>query len=205
MIVPNKNEMVMMELWEKIPEYVVPDAKPHYLISTWGRIYNIETDTILPQNINYNKDKYITIRLSPKEGTGKTAIFVQPHRVLLMTYFYIEGCENLDVNHLDGIKYHNWLWNLEWATRKENIQHALSNGLFNLGSTRGNSKLNESQVRRICELISDGKGPKEIEKLMNIPNCNIEKIVQNIKNGYSWKHISCEYDFGQLNITNESL
>lgn len=30
---------------------------------------------------------------------------------------------------------------------------------------------------------------------MNLKNCNIDKIVKNITNGLSWKHISCDYDF----------
>jgi len=180
------------EQWIRIPQELFPNIKPRYLISTFGRIYNEETNTIIPQNIRYNKDKYITISLSTIYGGHE---YFQIHRLMMMVFNPIPNCELYDVNHKDGVKYHNWLWNLEWATRSENIQHALNNDLFNLGETRDNSKLTNDQVRLICEKISDGKSPTEIANEMNIEDCNINKIVMNIVGGYSWKHISKDYDF----------
>ena len=118
---------------------------------------------------------------------------VQPHRVLLMTVNYVPGCELLDVNHIDGIKYHNWIWNLEWNTRKENIDHAINTGLFNLGETRENSNITNDQANTICKLIQDGKSPSEIELITGIQGA--AQISTNIKMGLSWKHISCNYDF----------
>ena len=140
----------------------------------------------------YNKDKYITISLNTIDGNHQ---YFQIHRLMMIIFNPIENYELYDVNHKDGIKYHNWLWNLEWCTRSENIQHALQNNLFNIGETRDNSKLTNNQVRLICEKISQGKSPKQISKEMNLKDCNIDKIVMNIINGFSWKHISKDYDF----------
>ena len=80
MLIPIGDEIKYMEKWAKIPEFLIPEAKQQYLISTWGRFYNHETQRILPQNINYDKDKYITVRLSHKDDPKKS-IFVQPHRM----------------------------------------------------------------------------------------------------------------------------
>lgn len=191
LIIPTNYAIYPIEEWYRIPDNLIPDAEKHYLISTWGRVYNEATKTILPQS-EYKENEYITLSLT-KIGGGH--VFIQPHRILLMTLNYIPGCELLDVNHRDGIKCHNWIWNLEWATRSENIQHALNNGLFNVGSTRDNTKLTEETVHQICKLIQDGYSASQISSMINIPDCNIVKIVQNIINGFNWKYISKLYDF----------
>lgn len=180
------------EEWIKIPQLYFPNLVPRYWISTFGRLYNEETKTLLPQNKMYNKDKYITISLSNIDGSHQ---YFQIHRLMMMIFNPIPNYELYDVNHKDGIKYHNWIWNLEWVTKSENIQHALKNNLFNLGETRDNTKLTNDQARLICEKISQGKSPKQISTEMNLLNCNIDKIVMNIINGFSWKHISKDYDF----------
>jgi hypothetical protein len=50
------------------------------------------------------------------------------HRILAITF--IPNPLNLpEVNHIDGNKHNNQINNLEWCTRKENIQHSYNNNL----------------------------------------------------------------------------
>ena len=177
-----------------IPDNVVPGILPIYYASPKsGLIYNSKTRSFLPNNIFYNKDKYITIRVLTYYGPK----YVQPHRIILTMFNYIPGCEILDVNHIDGIKYHNWLSNLEWLNRSENIQHALKTGLFNVGESRQNSILTNQEVEQICKYISEGKKNSEIIKLMpeTAKKCVMKNTLQNIRNGHCWTHISEKYDF----------
>lgn len=190
MILPNNP--IYVEVWRSIPYEIFPNVKQHYLISTFGRIYNCETNTCLPQNIYYDKDKYITISLSTIDGSKQ---YEQIHRLVLLTFSPISDYKNYDVNHKDGIKYHNWIWNLEWSTKSQNIQHAIKNNLFNLGETRDNSIITNEQAHDICRLIEKGLSSKEIEEIYPIENCDVSAIARNIKGGYSWKHISSLYDF----------
>ena len=84
-----------------------------------------------------------------------------------MVFNPIENSGDYDVNHKDGIKYHNWEWNLEWSTHLENMRHAVDNNLFKHGSERGNSVYDEDLVREICKYISEGLSPKQVNQKLN--------------------------------------
>lgn len=101
---------------------------------------------------------------------------VHVHRCVAETYLpNPHGCEI--VNHRDGCKQHNDVWNLEWCTRRENYSHAVDMELidFNVpallghnsslgvysGSCNGMAKLNEAAVAYIrSAYIPKGKGQK---------------------------------------------
>ena len=216
MLLPSKDEIVCEEIFIDIPFTIVNDILPGYKISNWGRIYNGYTNRFLPQNLSYNKDKYITLMVNTSHGKE----YVQPHRLLMMVFkpeemikcmqennIYDPKC--IDVNHKDGIKYHNWIWNLEWVSKSQNIQHALNTGLFNIGETRKNTKILNSEIESICKMIELGKSPKEISDEFSYLDCNVSTIVENIKSGYSWKHIASKYDFSNMynknNFTDDQI
>ena len=50
------------------------------------------------------------------------------HRVVADTFFDGDHSK-MDVNHIDGNKLNNHISNLEWCSRKDNIDHAFINGL----------------------------------------------------------------------------
>ena len=176
-------------------------VKDRYFVSSYGRLFNSYTGNYLPKNIMYDKDKYINVTMTTIHGTD---YHIMLHRLIMYSFNYIENCENLDVNHRDGIKYHNWIWNLEWTTHKENMQHALDNNLFKFGKQRKNTKLLDSQVREICSLIDSGIPLKEIAKTYDAGDVNMKKTIYNIASGHCWSHISKDYKFRQLEEKEES-
>lgn len=72
---------------------------------------------------------YYCFGLTP--DVGKRTIIGQ-HRVLALAFKqYPANVDSLDVNHIDTVKTNNDLDNLEWASRKRNMDHAYENGLRN--------------------------------------------------------------------------
>ena len=197
MLIPVGNEIKQLEQWKEITSDIIPDILPYYMISTYGRVYNQHTGNYLPQNINYEKDKYITISLATTQGH----VFAQIHRLVMMVFANIPDSELYDVNHIDGIKYHNWIWNLEWLSHRDNVLHGIKTNLFPHGEDRLNSKLSNADAGRICELMSQGYSPIEIESILtDLTNCSIQKIYHNIRRGHSWKEVSCNYDLRRAQL-----
>ena len=175
--------------WRQIPP-LKDGILPYYYISNTGLIYSTKLNRYL--NFSTTYDGYLNVNLKTINGH----IVRRVHRLLMMTFAPLENCDLFEVNHIDGNKTNNHINNLEWVNHDQNMKHASRTGLFVArGEERENSKLSEDQVRIICQKIAEGKPPKQISEEMNLKDCNIDKIVMNIINGYSWKHISKEYDF----------
>lgn len=200
MLLPTPKEALIEELCLPITDVHVPGILPGYYISTWGRIYNTNTGNILPQNLNYCKDKYITESLTLCDGRH---IMIQIHRMELLVFHPIPGCENMIVHHKDNVKYHNWIWNLGWTNTVMNAVYAVKDGCIKTGEAGVNSKLTDNQIRTICEMIQAGMRPIDIENSINIPGCNIKNTIFNIKYGHSWRNISKDYNFPGPHVNND--
>lgn len=99
----------MNEQWLKLKE------NPNYEISNFGRFRN-KSGKLL--NLNINAKGYYYCNISTKGKVTKVKI----HR--LVALYFIKNPYNKDtVNHIDSNKHNNHYSNLEWLTRKENIQH----------------------------------------------------------------------------------
>ena len=98
------------------------------IISTNGEVFN---NTGLLNKVYTNNCKYKFTTLKNKEKSSSYFI----HRLLASTFLprkddlVSKPFHRLQVNHKDGVKVNNILFNLEWCTPSENIIHALKEGL----------------------------------------------------------------------------
>ena len=96
-----------------------------YLIYEDGRVYSLVYEKFINQ---YNNGiGHIACKLKNYETKVRKQFYI--HR--LVAIHFIENDNNLsDVNHIDGNKENNNYLNLEWLSRKQNMQHAFDNKLL---------------------------------------------------------------------------
>lgn len=112
----------------ELPGWYIIHGFSRYRISRAGDVYSVDYKRLVSTYLCKHSG-YFAAGLTPDIGTRKVCCI---HRLLAIAFLeYDDDISKLDVNHRDGIKINNGLDNLEWATRLENIIHALKNGLRN--------------------------------------------------------------------------
>jgi hypothetical protein len=177
----------MTEEWRSLKGLV--ENGDYYEASNFGGVRSISRVTTNGKKL---KGKILSQK---KEKGGYLAVnlylnnnikYYQAHRLVAIAF--IDNYESKpEVNHKDGVKTNNHIYNLEWSTEKENIKHAVETGLFNTkGESNPNAKINKNDVIKIRELYASGNYTlKEIGEIFNIAFQTISAIV----NKKRWKHI----------------
>lgn len=97
-----------------------------YTIDIFGNVIKTKNGQVVSQQ--KNKFGYMNVSLG-KDGKQKQ---YKVHR--LIAEAFIPNPQNKpQVNHIDGNKSNNVVWNLEWVTCKENVAHAYTVGLTKHG------------------------------------------------------------------------
>lgn len=126
-----------MELWLPI------DGYPNYEASSDGRIRNAKTRRILKPQLNNRGYFQVSLSKDNKEKSFRV------HRLVADT-FYDGDHSGLDVNHIDGDKTNNHIYNLEFCTRKYNTRHAYDNNLATSNLNDTYRKMGTERMKETC-------------------------------------------------------
>ncbi len=96
-----------------------------YTIDIFGNVIRKKDGKEVPQQ--KNKFGYMNVPLY-KDGKQRQ---YKVHRLIAQA-FILNPQNKEQVNHIDGDKTHNVVWNLEWVTSKENNVHASDIGLIRI-------------------------------------------------------------------------
>lgn len=169
-------------------------AKYRYLITTEGRIFNnILKTEILGSNPKFNKG-YCRVRLKTENGSYK-----EYNRHVLVMHTFSKDIPKPEVNHIDGNKEHCNFENLEYCTRKENMEHAVKNNLIKYGEDIHRSIFTNDEVHEICKLMEAGIPLSEIIRYKNYPKSYIKPLTD-ILHKKSWIRISSQYNISYSNV-----
>ena len=161
--------------WAPILDNAVPGIEPYrYYINTRGEIYDIYRQgymTPILHNKGYLQCHFYTPYSNQRSTTRKI------HRVVMISFYYFPGCEQYEVNHIDGNKSNNIITNLEWVTHSENIIHAINMGLKTIfGRNDLRVDLTDDDITKILELNKQGYSHDEIIKIFEDNGKRLGKV-----------------------------
>ena len=165
----------MEEIWKDIEGY-----EGLYQVSNIGRVKSLTTGNLKALTLFKNSYHKLVLYKHNKQST----FYIHQ----LVAKAFIHNPDNkITINHIDGNKLNNNVNNLEWTTYLENMTHAIKNNLINnVGESNRGSKLSESQVIEIDNIIKNKKISQEkIAKLFNVNATTIH----NIKYRKKWKYL----------------
>lgn len=163
------------EIWLPIEGY-----EECYLISNKGRVFSKTSNRMLKGGFSHG---YPYIKMC-KKGTEKSE---RIHRLVAMAFIPRTNKNKKEVNHKDCDKTNNNVENLEWVTRRENLDHSVIH--YNLlGSNVGKSKLVDEQVLEIFNKKEASR--MSLSKKFKVSTVTIWKI----RTGRSWSWLTgCEH------------
>lgn len=155
-----------------VPDFKIMKNNPNYIVWSNGDIQNLTTGRIL-KPIKQNLGYHFSGHFYNAEGKKKLMLTHQ-----IIAQHFLENPNNYtEVNHIDGCKTNNDASNLEYVTRKQNMQSAWDSGLMEntrnffrsqVGDKSPKSKLTDDNKKFIMNTLRNCLTVKEIAHYYNV-------------------------------------
>lgn len=169
-----------------------------YLISTFGRVYDIQKRRLKKQSDTSNccktasgeKYRQINFTLNDKH------YLYQVHRLVASTFIVNPNKYYTVVDHIDEHPYNNYVWNLQWTDKSSNANKH-NNWVGNVDSAPKKTTWSIKDIEEICHLIADGHKATYIYNTLHEKHPENEMITyERIRTMY--KHIMKRGDFHEI-------
>jgi hypothetical protein len=161
----------MIETWKKIVGY-----EGVYSVSSHGRVRreigrNCKAQRLLKPQI----DRGYQVVILMNRGANRSARI----HSLVAEAFIGERNKGFEINHKDGVKSNNRLFNLEYVSHSDNMLHAVRTGLMKIrrGEDNPTAKVKNIEIPRIFELRTQGLLQREIGAIIGVGGRQICKIL----------------------------
>lgn len=155
---------------QNIETKIITGTNGLYAVRSDGVVisYRFGKEKIMTPHPERNGYMQVTLRIDGKQK--------QPLVARLVAQAFLPNPDDLpEVNHIDGIKAHNWKSNLEWMTHKANCIHARDNGL-----KPKVCKINMDDANQIRALYASGQWTyRELGMLFKVDCGHIPHIINN--------------------------
>ena len=157
------------------------DGMRHVPVKGYEGLYEVDSDGNVYSVVqNSHRRKGILKQYSNGTGYWKVNLYdrngVCKHKYVhrLVAEAFIPNPLNLkEVNHKDLNKANCKASNLEWCSRRQNLEHAWKNGMKRTCETHGSSKLNWEAVN---DIRTKALSQKEYAKKYHVAQCTISAI-----------------------------
>lgn len=169
------------ERWRSAPGYSNYDVSDHgrirrataYRQHPAGKLLKAKPDT----------GGYLQVALSRDGRYG----YFNVHRLVALTFLGPPPTPRHQVAHADGVRTHNWVGNLRWATPKENCADRVLHGTSpdNRGERHPSACLSETLVTELRDQRRAGRRYNELAQTYRPPMMTIYSAVV----GDTWPHV----------------
>lgn len=170
------------EMFLPITENIVPEIMNYYTVSNYGRVFSTRSRKEMTAVLQH---RYYYVPLARKYSSSTYPI----HRLVLCTFSNTPIYTSFEVNHVDGDRSNNFLYNLEFATHYENMRHwstgERSGRARCSGEQSQGSIMTEEDARQIGVLLEQGMSMPDIVSIISKSYITTSMVCA-IKNGTSW-------------------
>lgn len=157
-----------------------------FAVTKDGKIWSYWKCGWLALNTTRTKDWYLSVSFGTRCRGNRKGYKV--HRLVAQTF--IPNPDNLkEVNHKNGDKTDNRVENLEWCTRKYNLDHARKNGWIpeaHKGESNYNHKLTEQKVYEIRKRYTEGfTSHRKLAREYGVSSTTIRGVILR----WYWAHV----------------
>jgi hypothetical protein len=161
-----------MSLALGIEEWRPAFGVPGYSVSSLGRVRNETTRRV--RKLPPNDKGYVHLSV----GSGRNRKNFSVHRVVASSFLGNDG--GLEVNHLNGDKSDNRVFNLEWCTRSENVRHShrrLCRKPVRKGDFHALTRVSDEEVAFVRSRVANGESQKDVAKAMGVSRAWVSLVV----------------------------